>query len=39
MKTDVITVTDTLTGMDLAIEAEEKFAAYYGIKSACSTAS
>ena len=31
MKTDVITVTDTLTGMDLAIEAEEKFAAYYGI--------
>ncbi|MBR6419779.1 MAG: hypothetical protein IKS42_05570 [Oscillospiraceae bacterium] len=31
MKTDVITLTDTLTGMDLAIEAEEKFAAYYGI--------
>lgn len=31
MKTDVITVTDGLQGMDAAIEAEEKFAAYYGI--------
>ena len=31
MKTDVITVTDDLEGMDAAIEAEEKFAAYYGI--------
>ncbi len=31
MKTDVITVTDDLQGMDAAIEAEEKFAAYYGI--------
>ena len=31
MKTDIITVTDDLEGMDAAIEAEEKFAAYYGI--------
>lgn len=31
MKTDVITVTGDLDGMDAAIEAEEKFADYYGI--------
>ena len=31
MKTDIITVTDDLEGMDAAIEAEEKFSAYYGI--------
>ena len=31
MITDIITVTDDLQGMDAAIEAEEKFAAYYGI--------
>ena len=31
MKTDVITLTGDLDGMDLAMEAEEKFAAYYGI--------
>ena len=31
MKTDIITVTDDLQGMDAAIEAEEKFAQYYGI--------
>ncbi len=32
MKTDVITVTDDLQGMDAAIEAEEKFTAYHGRK-------
>ena len=31
MKTDVITLTGDLDGMDLAMEAEEKFAVYYGI--------
>ena len=31
MKTDMITITGDLSGMDLAIEAEEKFAAYYEI--------
>ncbi len=31
MKTDIITITDDLQGMDAAIESEEKFAAYYGI--------
>ena len=31
MKTDIIQVTDKLEGMGLAIEAEEKFVAYYGI--------
>ena len=31
MKTDVVTVTGDLVGMDLALEAEERFAAYYGL--------